>query len=223
MRLNTWMTNFYNYDWWELDFPPKKIVDKGMYEWKINPSDFVSISISKKFGFDLVETLVEFETEVSPNEEKFVNLRLSSNEDVPSIVDLTIDSYSNNSNFYNRFKNVNYFSNTQRDNYYKLSIENNFFDPNTITVVYETDQSIKGFYMFKRIEGSRYKGIMTAVDSQYRGLGLHIKMQQFCFNLVGKPITTINTTQLNNFNIINNHIKEGRKLSDVKHIFYKKI
>jgi hypothetical protein len=223
MRRNEWMSSFYQYDWWEIENPPRDITEKGLYEWRIHPSDSKLMSISHNLKFELVETIVEFKTEVYPSELRFENLRIATSDDIKNIKVLTLNCHSNNPNFNNRFKNPKYFSDKQRDDYYTFSIENNFFDPKSITVVCEIEKQIVAFYILKQIENKIYKGIMTAVDSRFKGLGLHIKMQQFCFNLVGNPITTINTTQLHNFNIINNHIKEGRKLSDVKHIFYKKI
>ena len=223
MKHNLWMTNFYRENWWEIENPFFQMDESGMYEWRISPDDWISLAKACELKFELVETLVEFSTEVHPSIVEFEGVRLSKTEDLQGILTLTLECFSNNPKFFNRFKNEKYFTKSQMEKYFHSAIINNFSDLDTITIVYEQNKEIKGYYMIKKSEEKTYKGIMTAVSSDFRNKGLHIAMQKFCFNVINEPIVTKNATQLNNLSTLNNHIKEGRKIVDVKHIFYKKI
>jgi hypothetical protein len=222
MKLDAWMSEFYGQNWWRMDSNILEPKEKGIYECRISPTDFSSLNKLSEHGFELVETLIEFSTEVTPSFSNFDGIRVSEPMDLEDILYITQECFPKNPKFFNRFKNRKYFTTLQMETYFSSTIVNNFFDSNTITVVYESKKEIVGYYMLKKMNEITYKGILTGVLSRFQKKGIHIAMQKYCFNIIGKPITTINTTQLNNFYTINNHIKEGRKLVDVKHIFYKK-
>ncbi len=225
-----WMSEFYGTEWYhiknsikseDLKNPYSSYFSKGMYEWRISVSNYLELSEAQRLGFEIVETMIEFVSEIKPKEIECKNIRIPKKEDIEDILNITIQCYTENENFYNRFKNKKYFSEEQQKEYFLSSIKNSFYDKNTINAVYLDGEKIVGYYMLKKIGENVYKGIMTALLPDYRGKNKHIDMQKFCFNKIKNNFKVINTTQLNNMFTINNHIKEGRKLNKITHILYK--
>lgn len=225
MKLDQWMTNFYNKNWYIIDKPVGgPLYYPGLYEWRISPTNYDYIREAYEKNFELVETMVEFTTKVTPLNQFYPNIRLATNDDLQHIQNITYDRYSLNNKFYTRFKNPNYFTPYEASRYYELTINNYFNNPNCYTCVLEIDQKVLGYYMLLDTNKDNiFKGIMTGILPSATGKGYHIKMQHFLFNTINKDIYTLNKTQLNNFNTINNHIKEGRILKHIEHIFYKKV
>ncbi len=48
-------------------------------------------------------------------------------------------------------------------------------------------------------------------------------MQNKITELIKEPYITVNRTQLGNYRVIGNHLKDRRQLSKIEHYFYKKI
>lgn len=225
MKLDQWMTDFYNQSWYRITEPVSgPLYHPGLYEWRIAPANHEHLREAHSKGFELVETMVEFVTKVSPVEKEYTGIRLARPEDIQAIYDITYERYILNKKFYTRFKNPNYFTLTDAYRYYKLTISNYFNNPDCYTSVVEINGKVVGYYMLLDTkEDNLFRGIMTGILPEAIGKGYHIKMQHFLFNIIGKDIYTLNKTQLNNFNTINNHIKEKRVLKNIEHIFYKKV
>lgn len=225
MILNPWMTNFYGCNWYTVNKPISgPIYYPGLYEWRISPTNHEYIREAYNKNFELVETMVEFITKVSPLNKDYPNIRLATNDDLKTIQNITYKRYILNDKFYTRFKNPNYFTLSSAYRYYRLTIENYFSNPDCYTCVVEIDKKIVGYYMLLDTKNNNlFRGIMTGILPEALGKGYHISMQHFLFNVIGKDIYTLNKTQLNNFNTINNHIKEKRVLKNIEHIFYKKV
>ena len=218
--LNDWMSNWYGEDWWTYDHLPTKL-KKGINEVIIDAQNQKLLQQVQERGFELVETVIEFKTLVeSIDKVKNTKLRCASTKDLPKILDITKECFYSNKKFHNRFKNRKFFTEKQCQDYYLKSISNYF--EQSITSVVEEENEVVGYYMLKNQSNNIYKGIMTAVNPNYRGKNYHIDMQNFLFNTLKLPFFTINTTQMSNVPVINNHIKEGRKLTKTKYIFYKK-
>ena len=123
---DVWMSEFYGTEWYhiknpikreDLNNPYRRWVSKGMYEWRISASNYLELSEAQRLGFEIVETMIEFVTEIKPKEIECKNIRISKKEDIGDILNLTTQCYSENGNFYNRFKNKKYFSEYQQKEY----------------------------------------------------------------------------------------------------------
>jgi hypothetical protein len=223
MELNSWMSNFYGEKWYTLTKNPGSVLYyPGLYEWKIDSQNTKDYFYAQNNGFELVETQVGFKTLIKEWGDTTYT-RIASIQDLDAILKITQICFLNNPNFISRFTNPNYFASHHLEKYYNLSITNYFNNPNCITSVSEINNKIVGYYMIIKENDSEYRGIMTGVLPEGRGKGLHIKMQNKCFENIGKPFYTLNKTQLTNLNTLNNHIKEKRVLTDITHIFYKKV
>ena len=219
--LNEWMSNWYGESWWTFNNIPPSL-NQGMNEVIVNSNNHNLLTIVQQQGFELVETALEFETTIlNINHKLCKNIRQATIKDLPKITQITDTCFSSNKDFFNRFKNPSYFTIEQSKDYYLQSVTNYF--PHSITSVVEEDNKVVGYYMIKKQEDNKYKGIMTGVLPSYRGKKYHAKMQDFVFKKEGLPFTTLNATQINNLGTLNSHIKQGRKLIKTKYIFYKKL
>lgn len=225
MKLDSWMTEFYGSPWYRLDSTdnPKLCKEEGLYELRLSSDDFSGIMEAQKHGFSLVESFIEFATEVEPSQEEYEGIRLMNKSDYSFISALNEQSMCQNEGYRTRFKNPIFFDESACKKYYGAAITNNINDPNVLTAVIEFGNEVVGFFMLKMIDQHTYKGLMTGVIPKARGMKFHIKMQQFLINHIGHPFTLINTTQLSNLAVIKNHIRSNRSLSKIEHIFYKKV
>lgn len=223
MKLDEWMSSFYGKNWYRLEenSPTIKFEDNSLFEWRVEVQNHSRIQEAQQLGFELVESFIEFKSDIYPIDQKSDKVLLAESSDIEEILNITQICMGDNDNLYTRFKNKKYFSYEQCNRYYQLSIENNFNDKNVITVVAKDRLGICGYYMLKKANERVYKGLMTGVLPRARGQKLHLEMQFACFSLIESYFSVINTTQLNNFFTINNHIKENRKLSKIEHIFFK--
>lgn len=226
MSKDQWMSDFYGKPWFRIqdDATSLSYQSDALYEWRILVQDHERIRIAQKEGFELVESFIEFESQIPAVDPglSFPEIREAKKEDLDAILEITRICLSENDAFYTRLKHPDYFTGEQCVQYYRKSVENNFFDEHTLTVVSEDEEGLTGYYMLKKQEEHRYKGILTGVLQRARGQKLHVKMQKLIFSMIGKEITVINTTQLNNFYTVKNHMKEQRTLSKIEHIFYKR-
>ena len=228
MNQDLWMSQFYEMNWFKIDNIQEIELIKGpcIIEYIINANDYKSIDLAQKMGFRLVETAVEFETVIDKLYPTKETIRKATENDLFVILDITEKCYLKHDKFYNRFKNKDFFTEVQAADYYRLSVQNNFNNPNTITVVTEDKDGVCAYYMIKKVEDlntmSKFKGIISGVLPRAKGQNLHIEMQHKVTALIGVPYTTVNRTQLGNYRVIGNHIKEQRQLSKIEHIFYLK-
>lgn len=224
MNKDEWMSEFYDRPWYrvedQIDSTDK--YDNCLLEWRINVQDYKKVLKAQSLGFEIVETFVEFRSEVNPDTKTYDEVESAEESNLEEILSITNSCMLDNDRLYTRFKNPKYFSKAQCKEYYKLSVLNNFFNENTITVITKDQDGLTGYYMIKEIQENIFKGIMTGVLPRARGKSLHIKMQRYIFNIIGRNINVINTTQLGNFGIIKNHMKEGRTLSKIEHILFLK-
>lgn len=222
MKKNDWMTEFYGKEWLELDSSELKIIrQNSLLEFRASAQDVENIVKAEKAGFNLVESAIEFETEIEPTKEVFKEIELAKNEDLDEILSITKTCFVDNEALNTRFKNREFFTRNQCEEYYSLSVRNNFFNSDSICVVSRDLEGISAYYMMKKRSEGCYKGVMTGVSPRARGKRLHLKMQLTCFNRVKESFTMVNSTQLSNFNTIRSHIRGKRTLSKIEHIFFK--
>lgn len=221
---NKWMSDFYGENWYDIFTLDHSLNLPGIYELTLNENDHKSFSKAQSLGFELVETQVGFKTKICNVD--FIadkNVRMAKDSDLESILDITTKCFLNNSKFTSRFKNKNFFTEDHFIRYYNLSITNYFNKDNSYTSIVKSKGKVVGYYMIIKEDNNCYRGIMTGVLPEERGKGLHIILQNKCFQQFSLPFYTINRTQINNLNVINSHIKERRKLTDIKFKFLKKI
>lgn len=219
MVRNEWMSDFYGQDWFEFDSSSHDINDNGIYEWRVDCQDSQRLALAQRMGFELVETAISYETKLVPRIEIFKDIRLAHHEDLDRILEITHDCFTNNPNFYNRFKNRRFFTEVHAQRYYELSVVNHFHSHDSFTSVYEENGKIFGYFLLKKVGEDLYKGIMTGVDMEKRGMRLHGRMQNFIYSYISKPLTVINGTQIGNRNVLNSHLREGRLISKIEYIF----
>ncbi len=224
--INKWMTEFYGEDWFNISSLDHPMDHPGVYELSLGEKDHEKFSEAQSLGFELVETQVGFKTKIE--KVNFLDtasryVRMSKDNDLASILDITKKCFLDNPKFTSRFKNKNFFTKDHFIKYYNLSITNYFNKDNSYTSVIEKEGKVVGYYMIIKEDNNCYRGIMTGVLPEERGKGLHITLQNRCFSEFDVPFYTINRTQINNLNVLNSHIKEKRKLTDIKFIFLKRI
>ncbi len=220
------MTSFYGEDWFSISSLDYPMTNPGVYELSLGENDYEKLSNAQGLGFELVETQVGFKTkieEVNLVDTDFSDIRMAKNSDLGEILNITTKCFIDNPKFTSRFKNKNFFTKDHFIKYYNLSITNYFNNKNSYTSVVENNGKVVGYYMIIDEGDNCYRGIMTGVLPEARGKGLHITLQNRCFKEFDLPFYTINRTQINNLNVLNNHIKENRKLTDIKFILLKKI
>ena len=225
MILDQWMSDFYGISWYRIDnsVDISHIKDRALLEWRIASNDFDSLILAQKNNFLLVESFIEFTTEVFPESFDSTNIRFVVESDVETILYINQESMCMNPNYKTRLNNPIFFDEGACSRYYTSAVSNHIRSEDVLTCVCEIDTEVVGFFMLKMIDEHTYKGLMTGVIPKARGQKLHIKMQQFLINHIGHPITLINTTQLSNMAVIKNHIRSKRNLSKIEHIFYKKV
>jgi len=227
--IDEWMTIFYGTNWYTI----KSLADlsdiKGpaLIEYVINVNEYREIEKVQELGFTLVETDIEFETIIDHDRGSLPNIRVANENDLEAILEITKECYSSHNKFYNRFRNKSFFTEKQTEDYYKNSVINNYEGENIIKVVVEDKDGICAYYILKKIEEldlfGKYKGIIAGVSARARGQNLHVEMQNKITELIKEPYVTVNRTQLGNYRVIGNHLKDRRQLSKIEHIFYKKI
>ncbi|MEL0010872.1 MAG: hypothetical protein VW868_04860, partial [Bacteroidota bacterium] len=159
--------------------------------------DFEALIEAQEHNFKLVETFIEFKTEVVPAyEEKNAEekcIRMATEEDYDVILALNEEAMCMNPNYRTRFNNPLFFDSQACYRYYRSAILNNIKSDAVLTCVCEHEAEVVGFFMLKKQSDVEYKGMMTGVSPKARGKKLHIKMQQYLINHIGQPFTLVNT------------------------------
>jgi hypothetical protein len=229
MNRDNWMSDFYGMDWYKIDEPSEANSIQGpcLIECVINADEYHKIEEIQRLGFSLVETAIEFETIIDHDRETLPTIREANIDDLPIILEITEECYLKHDKFYNRFRNKSYFTKGHARKYYTGSVTSNYTGDDIVKVVVEDDEGICAYYILKKIEQlqlhAKYKGIISGVTKRARGQNLHVEMQKKITQLIGKPYITVNRTQLGNYRVIGNHLKDHRQLSKIEHYFYKKI
>jgi len=181
-------------------------------------------------GFRLVDTRITFLTlynnkEIVGHSPEVGRVRLASRSDMEDILRLTSEGFTHNAAFLSRFKNRAFFTPEESEEYFDAWITNNIDDEDSLFAVWEVESRIVGYYIYKRVgkhEGKTiYKGLLSTVIPRYRGHRFLLFMQNFLYQCF--PETSFyldNTTQLNNYPVIKNHVNSHKKLDRIELTFY---
>lgn len=225
--LDSWMTNFFGfpYGYVKGDFTEKDASDNPgtLLEWRIPIGDLSTINKATKLGFEMMEVMVDFETEIQPISENLPFLRPYRQGDLETLLQINFECFVSNPKFSNRFKSEKYFNQNKANEYFEMGIRNFVEKESAIVVVGEDELGIFGYYIMDGQSPLYYKGISTSVLPRVRGKQMHIHMQRKASEMVGQPYTVLNRTQASNYAVLNNHIKEKRKLTAITSIFLKKL
>lgn len=220
---NNWMSSFYGDEWYEItDIDDLTKSHKGMIEWRINSNDYINIEIAQKNNFVLVETQVKFKTTIKNFNKPPSFIRSFKETDKETLKDIVEECYFKHDKFYNRFKNLDFFTKEKSEEYYLKSLTNSFNSDKFIIIVAEDNNGVYGFRIMKKIKENVFYGILAAVHPKYKGKNTLKYLQQGMSFLIGEEYIEYNATQLGNYQVIKNHIRENRILDKIEHIFYKK-
>jgi hypothetical protein len=179
-------------------------------------------------GFFLVDTQIIFRTEIVKSllpVESYLTCRAVNDNDLPEIIKLTHDSFTNNPDFYSRYKNLKYFTHSQTKNYYEVRAKNYIYLKNSISTVCEAFNNLLGFTIISPIGSINnmqlYKVILSAVKANYKGKGIYSKLSNYSLNQIpGNTFLLENTTQLNNIPMLKNYLKLNKSLHKIEYICY---
>lgn len=222
---NEWMTNFYGKDWYTTnidDYEQHKAGLKNcMVECRVDAAENLQMLKAQAEGFTLTESLIKFTTQITERMPSPDYVRPAEKRDEEAIMEMIKQSYFQHEKFYNRFKNRQFFTEEQGREYYMAGFINYFKDPRSITIVAEDEEGVYAFRMLKYVGPLEYEGVTMGILERGRGRKSLPKLQNKVWDVIGEPYTEHNATQLGNYYVINNHMKQGRVLSKVEHIYLK--
>jgi hypothetical protein len=189
------------------------------------------MSILEETGFRLVDSKITFITLIRQDDYELPPLsswviEYATQNDLKSIIELTNRSYIRNPDFFSRFKNELYFSKNEIEKYYLTWVTNSIEDKDSYFIVMKDHGKIFAFFIYRRSgfhnEKPLYKGILTVVDTEFRGKNTYTPMQTFLYKqFPDKEFFLDNTTQLTNIPTIINHIKSAKRLDRIGLIFFR--
>lgn len=237
-----WESNFFKKEMWELqiDFNQSFTSDELKQFLTTIPSEVEILEINfsvtyfdqvyklEECNFRLLDSKIQFLTKVNKKEVIDVNkanniksfkVRDAIDLDEIRIIELVNKYFVEGNRFKSRYKNRLFFTPAETKKYYEQWVKFSFQEKDMAISVVESEGYVVGFFIFqrKRIEGDiHYKGILTAIEREYRGENLHIELQEFLYDKFNDDEFFIdNTTQLANIPVIKNHIKTGRQLKQI--------
>lgn len=214
--------------------PLMAAADKNNYniiEIHVDVNNIRIIPILEGAGFRLVDTRINFITLIKKEENELKPLStgtiaFATLDDLDAINKLTKESFVDNNSFHHRFKDERYFSKNEIVRYYYAWISNHIKDKDTYFIVMKDKERLFAYFIYKKsgfFQGiPLYKGILTAVDPDYRGNSYHLHMQAYLYKqFPEKQFYLDNTTQLTNIATIKNHIKSQKKLNRIVLTFFR--
>ena len=136
MKLDQWMTDFYGLSWYRMDSANmlNLCVKQGLYELRLLSDNFSGIIKAQQHGFSLVESFIQFETKVEPNQKEYKGIRLINKSDHSFISALNEESMCKNKGYKTRFNNPIFFNDSACEKYYSAAITNNINDPSVLLI-----------------------------------------------------------------------------------------
>jgi hypothetical protein len=204
-------------------------VSHAEFEVRISSKNINLVPIIEEAGFRLVDSKISFSSLINIKNIPSWNVpfgcfRQAEEKDLNRIKQLTIDNLVDNVAFVSRYKNRELYSRDESIKYYMAWNDLVFSNQPEFFVVWEVENEVVAFFTYYQSEtGGFYKGILTAVDKNYRGHSIQNEMQYYLFKKFEKEEFVVeNATQISNIPVIRNHIKSSRRLEDVILIFRKK-
>jgi hypothetical protein len=189
------------------------------------------VPILEEKGFRLVDSRITFITMM--HKQHIIKyscpigkIHLATKSELSDILYLTHEALTDNRSFFSRFKNRKYFSKKETEKYFSAWIENHIDDSNTFFAVVKKENKTIGYYIYKRAGlhkgGQIYKGILTAVATEFRGYNLQHSMQSFLYDFFPEEKFYLdNTTQLTNFTLVKHHIRTQKNPVRIEMTFYR--
>jgi hypothetical protein len=209
-------------------------VDEAGYrlvECQVDLVDIAMGSCLESAGFRLVDSRIRFLTrwnrDVSDSfEPRWGHVRAATVEDRDRIIELTHLGLTLNPGFVSRFKNREFFTESDTRRYFEAWVDSSAFADDAATAVFETDDGVSGFYIY-RVAGEHdglplVKGVITAVTPEQRGAGAHRAMQSFLYGRLGLDEYYIDTvTQLSNTALIRSSLSSGKRYEQAALTFFR--
>lgn len=201
-------------------------------ECHVDLSDFAMVSCVEDAGFRLVDSRIRFLTrwdlrDVEVVEPRWGRIRAATIEDRARIIELTHEGFTYNREFVSRFKDPDYYSETDARRYFEAWIDSTAFADDGVTAVFEVDGDVIGYFIYL-VRGSHdglavVKGVLTAVAPEHRGANAHLAMQSFLYRQLDLAECYLdNVTQLSNTPVIRNHVRHGKRLEQTALTFYRR-
>lgn len=193
-------------------------------------NDFELLCHLEDRGFRSVDTRAAFLTLITPNEVPVQQIPFGeivdlSPEYLDDVLDLVREGFSENRKFQSRFKNRLWF--TERDTrlYYEAWIKKIASTKDALGNVWVYEGQTLGFFLYQ-YTGDKdgfpvYKGILTAVQPEYRGHNAHLVMQSHLYQKMPGKAWLDNTTQITNIPVIRNHMESSKRLESFTLVLYR--
>jgi len=182
-------------------------------------------------GFRLVDSRARFITSMRRQELirpqwPFGVVRAATAEDVDAIHELTVANLVDDPTFVSRYNDRRLFTREESIRYYRAWTENVIGETPDLCSVWEVEGAIVAYFEFLRdtehSEIPRFKGVLTAVDPDFRGHGAQNFLQEATFPRFDCDTwEVVSTTQLSNTRVIQNHVKAGKRFSDAAATFFR--
>jgi hypothetical protein len=199
---------------------------------QINIQSIEVIPQLETLGFRLVDSRMEFKTHtfrgIQNIDAPVGEFRQYESRDWEQLVELTLTSFVDNSQFKSRYTNREIFSREESLRYFLqwhlwvLSVS-----PDLFLSWVDQDRYI-GFYSILRVPDPelmrpRYKVGLAAIDPEYRSYNGQNLMQSWLFRKTTDPEwTTVNSPQLTNSSGLKNNIRSGKEFKSVELFFFRK-
>ena len=239
-----WDTEFFGRPIYELTLVPPtepralakvlaELDSKGAWgiEVVVQPEHMGEVPMLEDAGFRLVDSRMAFVSrmniaDVPERSLPSGSLRQALSADMDRVAELTAQCLVDNPRFSSRYKNPRLFSREESIRYYNAWNERCMNEQPGLFVVWDVDGSVNAYFNYFRADTAEhsplFKGILTAVDPQYRGHDAHNLMQEWLFRRFGVSEWWIdNTTQISNIAVVRNHIKALKQFKGASLILYR--
>jgi hypothetical protein len=200
-------------------------------EASLDASGIQFVPVLESCGYRLVDTKITFLSLLNKDELPEYpsvpgEIRFATEDDLEDILRLTHEGFTHNPSFTSRYANRAYFTEKETTRYYTAWIRNHLETDGSFFVVWTVNDELVGYYIYRR-EGDEggtatYKGILCTIAPEARGHKGHLAMQAFLYEfLPDEKFLLNNTTQLNNYAVIKNHIFSQKKLERIELLFFR--
>jgi hypothetical protein len=189
------------------------------------------VPVLESCGFRLVDTKITFLSLLKKDELPEYpsvpgQIRFATEDDLEDILRLTHEGFTHNPSFISRYANRAYFTQRETTRYFTAWIRNHLEKEGSFFVVWTVDDELVGYYIYRRDADDKgtaiYKGILCTIATGARGHKGHLAMQAFLYaHLPDEEFLLNNTTQLNNYAVIKNHIFSQKTLEKIELLFFR--
>lgn len=197
----------------------------------VDASHFVDAPALEDLGFRLVDSKAVFVTEMTADQIEPVRLpegvvRRVGEADLERVHLLTVGGLVDNAEFRSRFKDPRLFRRSESIAYYDAWNQRAFNEAPELFHVWDVGGDVVAFFNFVRSGTADglplFKGVLTAVDPDYRGHAAQNHLQQSIFPEFACGAWVLESvTQITNTRVIKNHIRAGKAFRGASLVFYR--